>query len=117
MIKIIKKHNDLQVSLIAIKLGEDINVCIYGGDNPHIGAVALAVPDEKHGVSASVIAIPGHREDVIAREYSVKLSNALGCKVCILCGIHKDNATFEEINIFCNLVEEAIEELRMEIEK
>ena len=46
MIKIEKSTEDLKVTFIVVKMGNDMNISILGGDKPHIGAIALAVPRE-----------------------------------------------------------------------
>lgn len=117
MFKVTKRYNELWVTLKAVNMGKDLNVCIYGGDTPHIGAVALSIIDETNTPDVSVMTIKGHREDIIARDSAIKLSQALGCNVCVSCGIHKNNASFEEINIFCNLAEQAVETLKVRMKK
>ena len=47
MINISKSINGLNISLFAVRMGNDFNISILGGDDPQIGAVALAVPLKK----------------------------------------------------------------------
>ena len=44
MIQLSTKYNNHIISCTALKIGNDFNISIYGGDIPHIGAVALGVP-------------------------------------------------------------------------
>ena len=47
MINISKSINGLNISLCAVRMGNDFNISILGGDDSQIGAVALAVPSKK----------------------------------------------------------------------
>ncbi|MDD2219519.1 MAG: hypothetical protein PHO79_00665 [Desulfoplanes sp.] len=76
---------------------------VSGGDQEHIGAVALAIPHpsqkDKNKISAtvSILAIPGHKEDELAKNVARKIAVALNATVSVSCGIHIDNAETQEI--------------------
>jgi gallate decarboxylase subunit D len=78
-------------------IGNDLLVSIFGGQRPHIGAVAVALPrpslkDPKvRSATASVFCYPGHKEDVIAKEAAERLSAALDTNVTVTAGAHWDN--------------------------
>ncbi len=97
--------------------GKDVSVCIFGGDVPHIGAVAVAVPrksltgDGSDSASASVICITGHKEDEIARQTALRLSSAWQCVVTVSAGVHIDNAKKDDIAILCANIQELSENL------
>lgn len=82
-----------------IAAGDDRIVIITGGDRPHVGAVAaacgIADPDrpECREVSVSVITLPGHREDEIARMVARTLTKRLGVNVAVTAGMHWDQIT------------------------
>ncbi len=84
-------------------MGRDLCVSFSGGDTPHIGAVALAVPyTEKHRTdktyaSVSTLTVTGHRDDGLAREAAHALAVKSGSTVTVSCGIHLDDATADEI--------------------
>ena len=79
-----------------IAAGVDRIVIITGGDRPHIGAVAtactIADPDRAgcREVSVSVITLPGHREDEIARKVARTLTKRFGVNVAVSAGMHWD---------------------------
>ncbi len=73
-------------------IGGDLLVVITGG-REHIGSVSAA--DSGTGVFS--YAFPGHRDDVVSGRVSSFLSGELCCRVAVLCGIHYDNITREEI--------------------
>lgn len=94
-----------QVNLHAQFCGRDLSLSIFGGEVPHIGAVAVAVPrkslkeDGSNSASASVICITGHKEDEMARSIALLLSSKWMCNVTVSAGIHIDEATSDDINI------------------
>lgn len=116
IITINKKYNDLKISLIVVKMGEDFNVSILGGDKPHIGAVALAIPrsslanSEEVSATASLLTVIGHKEDEVVLPVAKKIAKSLNSIVVVSCGIHKDDITISEIKIVMKLVNEAVDE-------
>ena len=79
------------------QIGEDLLVAIWGGEKPHIGAVAVAQPrpslkDESVvSATASVFCYLGHKDDIIAKQAAEKLSAALNTNVTLTVGIHWDD--------------------------
>lgn len=104
MIRIEKTTPRFTLKMSIERMGQDLNVSLYGGDVAHIGAVALAIPhsglqdDEKVDASVSLLCVTGHKEDELARDVSHTLATAFHCTVSVACGIHLDNATPQEIN-------------------
>jgi len=78
-------------------IGDDMLVAIWGGEKPHIGAVAAAqsspsLKDPKvMSTTASVLCYSGHKEDELAKSAAKKLAAALDTKVVVTAGIHWDN--------------------------
>jgi len=79
------------------QIGEDLLVAIWGGEKPHIGAVAVAQPrpslkDESVvSATASVFCYLGHKDDIIAKEAAEKLSATLNTNVTVTAGVHWDD--------------------------
>jgi predicted esterase len=79
------------------KIGEDLLIAIWGGEKPHIGAVAVAQPrpslkDERAvSATASVFCYLGHKDDIIAKEAAEKLSATLNTNVTVTAGVHWDD--------------------------
>jgi hypothetical protein len=84
-------------------IGEDVLVAIWGGEKPHIGAVAVAQPrpslkdPEVTSSSASVICLVGHKEDQLAKAAAEILAAVLKTQVVVTAGIHWDNLAPEAI--------------------
>jgi hypothetical protein len=108
----LKSSGRISITLHAVRMGNDLLVGIYGGGRPHIGAVAVGVPGpgadsgQTRTAETSVIALPGHREDHVARDAAQRIALKTGAVVSVSCGIHLDSITAEEIACVCSLVEE-----------
>lgn len=85
-----------RLTALVVPAGEDLVVSITGGDTPHVGAVAVAhcAPGvnrkDRLDVSASVMTLPGHKEDEIARMVAMKLAKAFSVNVAVAAGMHWD---------------------------
>jgi hypothetical protein len=100
----IKTEEDAHNLTASVRLiGEDVLVAIWGGEKPHIGAVAVAQPRPSlkdpavTSSSASVICLVGHKEDELAKAAAEILAAALKTQVVVTAGIHWDNLTPEAI--------------------
>lgn len=98
-------------------VGKDILVAIWGGDRPHIGAVAIAQPRpslrDPNEISAttSVYCFLGHKEDTLAKTTANTLAAKLNTQTVVTAGIHWDNISEEGIravNANCLLLTELI---------
>ncbi len=94
-----------QVRIEAIEIGSDLLVAVYGGEKPHVGAIAVSIPRpslanaEKCSASVSVFTLTGHKEDDLAKMMAEKLAAALNRVTVLTAGIHVDNITPEGIKI------------------
>jgi len=86
-------------------IGDDILVAIWGGEKPHIGAVAAAQPRPSlkdpniMSSSTSVICYLGHKEDELAKTAAETLAAALNTNVVVTAGIHWDKLSQEGIQL------------------
>ncbi len=84
-------------------VGSDILVILYGGQKPHIGSIAVALPRpslenrKRTSSTSSVYNFLGHKDDVVAQKMSEALSARLNKKVVVAAGIHVDRITQEGI--------------------
>ena len=96
-----KKEYNLEAAVRSI--GEDLLVAIWGGERPHIGAVAIAQPrqslqdPDRISSTASVFCLLGHKEDNLAKAAAEILAAALDTTVVVTAGIHWDNLDDEGI--------------------
>lgn len=93
---------DLEASVR--RIGENLLVAIWGGEFPHIGAVAVAQPrpslkdPDRISSTASVFCLLGHKEDDLAKAVAEILAAALNTTVVVTAGIHWDNLDAEGIS-------------------
>jgi len=84
-------------------VGQDLVVAIWGGDRPHIGAVAIAQPrpslkdPQVTSSTASVFCLLGHKEDELVKAVAEILAASLDTTVVVTAGIHWDDITQEGI--------------------
>ncbi|MDO5117273.1 MAG: hypothetical protein Q4D34_02150 [Eggerthellaceae bacterium] len=98
---------------LANQCGGDLAITVYGGSSHHIGAVALAQPEDDpvRQATVSVLAAFGHRDDEVARRMAKQLAGFLHCTVSASVGIHIDDASSDEIAIIvgaCDQLADAI---------
>jgi hypothetical protein len=104
-----------QVALHVVRLGEDLCLCFGGGEQPHIGAVALATPREslrgtgERSASASVLCVTGHKDDELARALALRAASRLGRMVVVTVGLHVEAAGPEDIALLRGNCEAALE--------
>jgi len=85
------------------EIGGDLLVAVWGGERPHIGAVAVAQPrpslkdPDKTSASTSVFCFVGHKEDELAKATAEILAAVLNRSVVVTAGIHWDALSPEGI--------------------
>lgn len=121
MLNLTKKFKTHNINCSVIKMGNDWNISIYGGDIPHIGAIALGIPrpslEDKNKISSSVsiLTITGHKEDAIVQKIAKVLASTLNGTVVVSCGIHIDDITFDDIKNLNLVIDDLVDELISEI--
>jgi hypothetical protein len=108
-------------------IGEDILVAIWGGEKPHIGAVAAAQPRpslaDANIISStvSVICYLGHKDDSLAKKTAEVLAAAFNVHIVVTVGIHWDDLSGENISRIKKsgeiLVDLILEKIRSEFGK
>jgi gallate decarboxylase subunit D len=99
------------------RVGSDLLVAVYGGEVPHIGAVAAAQPrpslkgDGSVSATASVICFLGHKEDVIAKTIAERLAAVFETRVVVTAGMHWDSITREGLQQVGENTERLLERL------
>jgi hypothetical protein len=98
-----------QLSATVCRAGDDLTVTISGGQAPHVGCVVIACPHrsqddpERTSVTSSVVTIPPHREELLARPLAERLAKSLAATVVVAAGIHTDGLTREGVAAYLRL--------------
>jgi hypothetical protein len=87
-------------------VGGDLLVVLTGGD-AHIGSVSCAAAGEPLHSHQS----PHHRDAALGDRFALALHRALGVKAVVLCGVHVDGITSEEIRQILDAGEALLERL------
>ena len=93
------------------EVGDDVVVAVGGGDLPHVGCVVLAIPNPGRGATgfsptSSVLTIPPHKEEPIARSIAEAVCGRLGRLTVVTAGVHEDGLDRDGIEIYLRLGEE-----------
>ncbi|MHA1961977.1 MAG: prenylated flavin chaperone LpdD [Candidatus Thorarchaeota archaeon] len=113
--KLEKKVESHTIVFEAKTLGKDLLIAIFGGDEHHIGGVAIAYPTESHyrnatTVSISSMSFPGHKDYVVANTTAEKIAKALETPTVVTVGIHIDEAPWKTIEAVIKAVDELADE-------
>ena len=91
------------IEISAAFVGDDVLLCLQGGERPHLGCVVQTEPreslsgDGSVSATSSVLNFPGHKDEVICRWMAEKVSKELGKRVVCTGGFHKDGISDKEI--------------------
>lgn len=96
-----------KITCRAEKLDQGVHVLLTGGDQSHIGAYTLAEP----GREPVTTAFPGHKDQFLSEPWAAALADKTGERTLVVCGIHYDNATKEQIGAIVASCSEMLAEL------
>lgn len=109
-IELVEHYRGQAVRMDGVRAGNDLSLTIYGGDIPHIGAVAVSVCSQalhdpgKTTVTDNLLALQGHKDGELAVRVANRLAKHFGCTVSVACGIHFREASSAEIAEIVSLV-------------
>lgn len=92
-----------RIQVQIFRLGNDYQVMVWGGDRPHIGCVAMAIPRPSlaHGgkvsCTSSVINVTGHKDESICRYLAEQVCRKRQATTVCSGGFHREHMTEEEI--------------------
>lgn len=82
--------------------GRGLNIFVTGGDTPHVGAVALAVPSANAATGETtcdinIITAYGHKDRFLAEKVADLVCRQTGEIVSVTAGVHVDDATGDDL--------------------
>ena len=92
-----------KVEMVLTLVGNDLIAVLSGGDRPHIGAVAVAIPrpslkgSGRTSSTSSVFTLIAHKDDDVARMASDALARELNRVAVVSAGAHIDNASEADV--------------------
>jgi alpha-beta hydrolase superfamily lysophospholipase len=117
-----RKAGRHSIFLEAKDVGKDLLITIYGGDEHHLGGVAVAYETRSHyrdasTVSVSTLTFPGHKDYIVANSAAEQICKILQRSVVVTTGIHYDNATKAELETILKAVDMLVKEIIMHYQK
>lgn len=115
MTKFTVTKENLSVDMNLIPLDDDLCVIISSQTYRHIGCVTLSVPrpslKDKNKISAttSILNMIGHKDDEVAKYISNELAAKLNKNVTVVCGIHFENISPNQIKTVQSIIAELLD--------
>ncbi len=118
----LNENTKYELVLAAQWCGKDLSVSIFGGETPHIGAVALAVANidgysRRYSPTINIITVMDHKDDEIARFVAKDLAIYFDTQVVVSAGVHIDDATKDDLIIIMENVTEILRQFKAEFPK
>ncbi len=85
-----------RLEAVVVPSGDDLVVVVRGGSSPHVGCVVLAAPVPSRSrpgafrASSSVLTVPPHRDEPLARMVAERLAERLGRTAVAAAGVHEE---------------------------
>lgn len=104
------------------RVGSDFVVAVGGGEQPHVGCAVLASPVRSRSASrpwsasCSVLTVPPHKEEPIARAVASRLAEATGTVVVVTAGVHDDGLDRAGIEVYLKLGDRLAEAVAAAVE-
>jgi hypothetical protein len=95
-----------RVRLRSYEIGDDRLVIITGGEEEHIGSATLIV---NRGDLQTMIK-KGHKDHIISEKMANIIYDTIEKDLLVICGIHIDDASTEEINRLVRNAKECVEQ-------
>ncbi len=108
MVRVVDDAGGRVLTARVCEIGDDVVVAVGGGERPHVGCVVLAVPTPGRGPtgfspSTSVLTIPPHKEEPIARTIAEAVCSRLGKVTVVTAGVHEDGIDRDGIETYLRL--------------
>lgn len=107
-----EEHSGLELTASVERVGADLVIVVGGGESPHVGCVVLAQPGPSRTTpggwtpSSSVLTIPPHKEEPIARVVAEAVCRATGAVVVVTAGVHDDGLDRAGVESYLRLGED-----------
>ena len=105
MLKKTIKFKSKKIEFLLLEIGNDIIFIVFGGDQPHLGAISVGIPRpslKNSGQLSSTIStyvFAGHKDDIIGNKIADEIAKKMNKKVVVIAGIHFHNLSKKDINL------------------
>lgn len=109
--KLCRTYREKNITADVIQTQRGVQITLFGGDLPHIGAVAVVDPEG----NCTLTEFPSHREGVVSDAWAAALAAAGICPAVVTAGIHYDGISREEIKAVVAQTEELLRAVLKEL--
>lgn len=102
-----------EIMVYCQQLDYGYEIRILGGQRSHVGSVTVA--DEQGNLQT--ITLPGHKEDVITRQWAAEICEIVKQPVSVLGGVHYDDLKKEQLMEVIHILEKLLTECKMELQR
>ena len=112
-----RKLSFSEIRIHIMKLGTDYNIVMEGGQSPHVGCTAMAIPrpsltgDGTISATSSVLNVTGHKDEELCRYLAETVAKRKHGIVVCTGGFHMDHATPAQIKEVLEIVQDMAEEI------
>lgn len=120
-IEVTDRSSGQHLLLRATRVGRDVVATVAGGGRPHVGSCVMAQPWPSRSQpgawspSVSVLTIPPHKEEPLARAIAERLCRSTGAVAVVTAGVHDDGLDAVGIAVYERLGRELDAELAARI--
>lgn len=111
MIKIERKHKDINIKLEILFADNDLCALITGGDKAHIGSISVYSKEE----GIQTISLRHHKDYIIGELFINNIKDIAPGNISVSCGIHVDNISKDQIKDIYNNCNIIFEEAKLQI--
>lgn len=113
IIELNAQYMNCDIAVYCQQLDYGYEIRILGGHRSHIGSVTVA---DKQG-TLQTITLPGHKEDVITRQWASQIWEIAKQPVSVLAGVHYDDLRKEQLMEVIQILDKLLSDCKTELQK
>ena len=113
IIELHAEYMDCDIVVYCQQLDYGYEIRILGGHRSHVGSVTVA--DEQG--TLQTITLPGHKEDVITRQWASQIWKIVKQSVSVLAGVHYDDLKKEQLMEVIQILDKLLSDCKKELQK
>lgn len=95
------------IRCVATWLDQGVHVLLTGGSRTHVGAISVCQP----GQAPETRVFSGHKDHFVSEPWAKRLSERFSAPACVVCGIHYDNVSKDQIAEILACTDKMLQEL------
>lgn len=107
------EYMNCDIAAYCQQLDYGYEIRILGGHHSHVGSVTVA--DEQG--TLQTITLPGHKEDVITRQWASQIWEIAKQPISVLAGVHYDHLRKEQLMEVIQILDKLLSDCKTELQK